>query len=146
MQVYIYHEVIIMVMEECLPCLFCSYVFRVFSLFLWTMKCWYHAMLFVERKNMRNVWYEKERSLCVMKHAICLLSQVMPKAWKSKWRLCMSFTWEWNKKRTMRSNRRGIWGSWNLPPSMSTSCWFLLWFLKYEVFKSSLYVMINLGN
>ena len=126
-------------------CLFCSYFFHVFSIFLWIIKCWYHAMLFVEIRNMRNFWYDKEKSLCVMSHAICLLSQVMSKGWKNKWRLCMSLTWEWKKKRTMRSNRRGIWGSWNLPPWLSTSCWFLLLLLKYEVFKPSLYVMLNLG-
>ena len=30
--------------------------------------------------------------------------------------MCRSLTCEWKKKRTMRSNRREAWGSWNLPP------------------------------
>ena len=146
MQVYTYHEVMIMVMEECLPCLFCSYVFHVFSFFLWIMKYWYHAMLFVESRNMRNVWYEKEKSFCVMSHAICLLSQVMSKGWKNKWRLCMSLTWEWKKKRTMRCNMRETWGSLSLPPWLSTSLWVFVFLLKFEVFKPSFFVMFSMGN
>ena len=83
-------KVMVMVMEECLPCLFmtlCSYVFHVFSLFLWFMKCWYNVIFFV--RNIRNVWYEKGRCLCVMIHAIYLLSNVMSSKWKNKWRLCV---------------------------------------------------------
>ena len=146
MQVYASHEVMVMVMEECLPCLFkslCSYVFISLSFShdvgIMLCSCW--------KWKIMGCSYEKQRKFMRLWSCFISLSHVMLRKWKNKWRLCVgSLNWEWKKKRTMRSNRRETWGSWNLPPWISTSWWVLVFLLKYEVFKSSLFIMLSMGN
>ena len=144
------HEVMVMVMEECLPCIFMSLLFScplcllVFSYGLKEAGIKLYSLLKVETWGIFGMRSEEVYVSWVILYVFesCYVKK-MEEQVKT---MCMSLTWEWKKKRTMRSNRRGIWGSWNLPPWLSTSCLFLLLLLKYEVFKSSLYVMINLGN
>ena len=149
MQVYSSHEVMVMVMEEFLPCLF-KYLYvswllclHIFKFFPW---CWYHAMLLLKMEIYGMlVWEEKEVYVTLVMLYV-FESCYVKKMEEQVKTMCKSLTCEWKKKRTMRSNRREAWGSWNLPPWLSTSWWVLVFLLQYEVFKSSLIVMLSMGN
>ena len=68
------YEVIDFVMEECLPCLL---VFCLFPMvYVMLVSCY---TFFFESRNMKDVLYLKERSLCVLSYDICLLSHDMAK-------------------------------------------------------------------
>ena len=60
--------------------------------------------------------------------------------------MCGSLSYGWTKKRSMRSIRRGIWGSWNLPPWLSTSYIDSIYCFHYVDYKLSLYTMVKMGK
>ena len=155
-KVYASHEVMIMVMEECLPCLFmspyvslCLFVLKSFMSLVFSyeiMRRWYCVILFSKEKKWGMLVCQEKRFMWLWS-CFMSLSHVMLRKWKNKWRLCVRVLLENGKRnRTMRSNRRETWGSWNLPPWLSTSWWVLILLLKYEVFKPSLFVMLIMGN
>ena len=61
-------------------------------------------------------WYEKEEVYVSLIMLYVFESCYVKEMEEQVKTMCMSLTREWNKKRTMRSNRRETWGSWNLPP------------------------------
>ena len=96
----------------------CSHVFHVFKLFAFPMV--YEMMVtcypLVENGNINDVGIRRKGILCGFGHALCLWFMYVTKEGKLVKTMCKSLTCEWKKKRTMRSNRRESWGSWNLPP------------------------------
>ena len=149
MKIYASHEVMVMVMEYFLPCLFKSLNvslflwLHIFKFFPW---CWYHAMLLLKIKTYGMLVWEGKEFYVDLVMIYVFESCYVKKMEEQVKTMCKSLTCEWKKKRTMRSNRRESWGSWNLPPWLSTSLWVFVLLLKNEVFKSSLFVMLSMGN
>ena len=88
-KVYTSHEAMIMVIEECLPCFFkslCSYVFHVYSIFLWVKRCWYYALHFLKEETWGMLVCEVKNFMWLWS-CFMSLSHVMLRKWKNKWRL-----------------------------------------------------------